>query len=74
MIIFLSEGPGNQISFVVNSFVSSVVGDATSVYNSLTNVANSEWNGATSFLGSLGDGVYGTLTCEYRIIGPRWKG
>jgi len=62
------------MTFAVNSFVSSVVGDASSVYNSLTNVANSEWNGATSFLGSLGDGVYGTLTCESRITGSRREG
>ena len=73
MIIFPTRGPGELkfLLYAVNSFVSSVVGDASSAYNSLTNVANSEWNGATSFLGSLGDGVYGTLTCEFGITGSR---
>ena len=63
-----------KFSCTVNSFVSSVVGDASSAYNSLTNVANSEWNGATSFLGSLGNGVYGTVTCEFGVARSQWKG
>jgi len=72
MSIFPARGLGElNFLYTVNSFVSSVVGDASSVYNSLTNVGVSEWNGATSFLGSLGNGVYGTLTCESEITGGR---
>jgi len=42
----------------IDSFISSLTGDA----GSLTNDVVSGWTGATSYLGSLGDGVYGTLT------------
>ena len=53
----------------VDSLVNSLTQEANSVYNSLTNDVASEWHGGTSYLGSLGDGVYGTLTCKSGITG-----
>lgn len=49
---------GRQIDSIFNS----LTGDVGSVVSSLTNDVASGWREGTSFLGSLGDGVYGTLT------------
>jgi hypothetical protein len=56
------------VLYTVDSFVNSLTGDVGSVYNSLTNDVASGWGSGTSFLGSLGDGVYGTLTCKSGCI------
>lgn len=53
----------------VDSVFNSLTGDVGSIVSSVTNDVNSEWNGGTSFLGSLGDGVYGTLTSKSGITG-----
>ena len=72
IVLSFREPEELNVLHTVDSFVSSLTGDAGSVYNSLTNDAASGWNGATSYLGSLGDGVYGTLTCESSITRKRW--
>lgn len=57
----------SSILCAVNSVINSLTGDVGSVYNSLTSDVASGWKGGTSYLGSLGDGVYGTLTCKFDI-------
>ena len=65
----MREPKNSSVLCAVTSFVNSLTNGAGSVFNSLTNDVVSEWNGGTSFLGSLGDGVYGTLTCKSDITG-----
>jgi len=75
MIVFLIREPGElSVLYAVESLFSSLTGDAGSALSSLTNDAASGWGGATSYLGSLGDGVYGTLTCKSGIAGRGEKG
>lgn len=72
LITFLvRESEELNVLYTVDTFISSLTGDAGSVYNSLTNDVATGWAGATSYLGSLGDGVYGTLTCKSGITWTR---
>ena len=57
-----------SIVHVVDDVIGSFTGEVGSVYNSLTSDVVSGWHGGTSYLGSLGDGVYGTLTCKPNVM------